>query len=35
VADITGQAGSYPGHDELDTQVRFVILNLPLIMKNG
>jgi uncharacterized repeat protein (TIGR01451 family) len=34
VADITGQAGSFPGHAALDTAVRPVILYLPLIMKN-
>jgi uncharacterized repeat protein (TIGR01451 family) len=34
VADITGQAGSFPGHANLDTAVRPMILYLPLIMKN-
>jgi hypothetical protein len=35
VADITGQAGSYPDHAELDTPVRPTIVYLPLIMKNA
>ncbi len=34
VADITGQAGSYPGHAELSTTVPFFKLLLPLILKN-
>jgi len=33
VADITGQVGSYPGHAELDTLVRFVLLHLPVIRR--
>ncbi|MBI5566009.1 MAG: DUF11 domain-containing protein, partial [Chloroflexi bacterium] len=33
VADIAGQAGSYPGHAELDTPVRLITLYLPIIMK--
>jgi uncharacterized repeat protein (TIGR01451 family) len=34
VADITGQAGSFPGHAELDTSVRLRTLYLPIILKN-
>jgi uncharacterized repeat protein (TIGR01451 family) len=34
VADITGQAGSYPGHAELSTTIPFFKLLLPLILKN-
>ncbi len=34
VADLTGQAGSFPSHAELDTSVRFRALYLPIIMKN-
>jgi uncharacterized repeat protein (TIGR01451 family) len=33
VADMTGQAGSFPGHAELYTAVRPMMLYLPLIMK--
>ena len=33
VADITGQAGSYPGHAELDTPVRLVTMYLPVIRR--
>ena len=35
VADLTGQAGSYPGHAELDTPVRLFMMYLPIIAKNG
>jgi uncharacterized repeat protein (TIGR01451 family) len=34
VADITGQAGSYPGHAELSTTIPLVKLYLPIVMKN-
>jgi uncharacterized repeat protein (TIGR01451 family) len=34
VADITGQAGSYPGYAELDTTVRPISLYLPIIRKD-
>jgi uncharacterized repeat protein (TIGR01451 family) len=33
VADITGQAGAYPGHAELDTPVRLAMIYLPLIRR--
>ncbi len=32
-ADITGQVGSYPGHDELDTMVPPTLIYLPIVMK--
>ena len=35
VADITGQAGSYPGHAELDTSVPLAKLYLPIVAKNA
>ncbi|CAG0976641.1 partial Large cysteine-rich periplasmic protein OmcB, partial [Gammaproteobacteria bacterium] len=34
VADIAGQAGSYPGHAELDTPVRLIAMYLPVIRRN-
>jgi len=34
VADITAQPGSYPGHAERDTWVRFHILYLPIVLRN-
>jgi uncharacterized repeat protein (TIGR01451 family) len=34
VADLTGQAGSFPGHAELSTIIPIFKLFLPLIMKN-
>jgi uncharacterized repeat protein (TIGR01451 family) len=34
VADITGQPDSFPGHVELYTRVRLVILYLPIISRN-
>jgi uncharacterized repeat protein (TIGR01451 family) len=34
VADITGQAGSYPGHAEVTTTITSIKLYLPLITKN-
>ncbi len=35
VADITGQVGSYPGHDELDTQVRLAMQYLPIVRRDN
>lgn len=35
VADITGGAGDYPDHAELDTKVRPVLLLMPIIAKNA
>jgi uncharacterized repeat protein (TIGR01451 family) len=35
VVDITGQAGAYPGHAELDTSVRLLKTYLPIVMKNS
>jgi uncharacterized repeat protein (TIGR01451 family) len=34
VADMTGEAGSYPGHAELSTTIPFIKVFLTLIMKN-
>ena len=34
MADLTGQAGSYPGHAELNTTVPFATTFLPIILSN-
>jgi uncharacterized repeat protein (TIGR01451 family) len=35
VVNITGQAGAYPGHAELDTSVRQFKVYLPIVMNNS
>ncbi len=35
VVDITGQAGAYPGHTELDTLVRRLKVYLPMVVSNS